>query len=78
MKPDVGSRVRSLPSSASPVFLGDVVAAARAVSFWLAVVLPWVLLAFVLGGVVNQRPELFGGLLVAFLAFARLGHGHAR
>jgi len=79
MKADASSHLafRSL-SAAGPGTAAGVVSRLRALSFWLAVALPWVLLGFVLTGGAGRWPGLFVGLVLATLAFASLGHGHAR
>lgn len=50
----------------------------RATAFWLAVGLPWLVLALSFAGLVDQRPKAFGGLLAATLLVAVLGHDHER
>ena len=50
----------------------------RALSFWLAIGLPWVLLALTLSGGVSQQPMLFAGLLMMTLLCALVGHDYRR
>jgi hypothetical protein len=48
----------------------------RAVSFWLAVGLPWLLLAGLLGGVVTSRPAVLSALVAVTVLSAFAGHEH--
>jgi hypothetical protein len=50
----------------------------RGVAFWLAIALPWLLLGLSIGGSIGRHPRVFGGLLVAALLFAVVGHDYAR
>lgn len=52
--------------------------AARAMSFWSAVCLPWVALVLLFTGVATSYPYLFTLLLVATFVAAVFGHGHTR
>jgi hypothetical protein len=49
----------------------------RALSFWLAVALPWLVLALSVGGILTRRPVLLAGLVVATVLCAVAGHDHA-
>ena len=49
----------------------------RALSFWLAVGLPWLLLVGLLGGVVTSRPAVLGGLVTVTVLSVYTGREHA-
>lgn len=48
----------------------------RTISFWTAVTLPWVLLAFLLGGLALDHPVVFTVLLATNLVTGIIGHNH--
>jgi len=50
----------------------------RAVSFWLAVATPWLLLGLTLDGRAADSPGLFAVLFCATVLSAVLGHDHRR
>jgi hypothetical protein len=50
----------------------------RAASFWLAVGLPWLLLALAAGGVVTERPAFAAALVATTVLCAVAGHDHAK
>lgn len=50
----------------------------RAVSFWLAVGLPWLVLGLVASGLALRRPELLGGTVAATVLCALGGRNHSR
>jgi hypothetical protein len=52
--------------------------AVRCVGFWTAVLLPFVLLTLLAGGVVAEQPFVAGGLLAANLAGLVAGRNHKR
>jgi hypothetical protein len=54
------------------------VARVRAVAFWFAVGLPWVVLAGILGGHVTSHPAGFAGLCTVTVACVFLGRDHRR
>jgi hypothetical protein len=49
----------------------------RALAFWLAVGLPWALLAFVLAGYASQRPVLLAALLTGSVLCSVAGQDYA-
>lgn len=52
------------------------VAGARAVAFWLAALLPLVVLGALATGSVNRYPAVLAGILVLNAICAVVGHGH--
>ena len=64
-------------SHAATRFLTGIRNRLRAVSFWLAVGLPWLLLAGLLGGVVTSRPVVLAALVAVTVLSAFAGHEHA-
>jgi hypothetical protein len=64
-------------SHAATRFLTGIRDRLRALSFWLAVGLPWLLLAGLLGGVVASRPVVLAALVVVTVLSAFAGHEHA-
>lgn len=50
----------------------------RAFTFWLAIGLPWLLLALAAGGYVVSNPTLFAGLVATTVLCALVGRNHRR
>jgi hypothetical protein len=50
----------------------------RALSFWVAVGLPWVLLGFAVSGHVARVPEVFAGLVAVTVLCGFLGRDYRR
>ena len=50
----------------------------RALSFWLAVALPWVLFVLAVVGHVASQPALFGSLLAMTVLCGIIGHNYQR
>lgn len=57
-------------------FSSVLVKSAEAVSFWLAIALPFLYLPLLMGGLTGQEAFVFGGLLVANVVTLVVGHGY--